>query len=47
MALGRLAAEPEWARQLGERGRARQRERFGGAAMVDGYEAALAEVATR
>ena len=46
-ALARLAAQPEWARELGERGRARQRERFGGEAMVDGYERALAEVATR
>ena len=46
-ALARLAAQPEWARELGERGRARQRERFGGEAMVDGYEAVLAEVATR
>jgi glycosyltransferase involved in cell wall biosynthesis len=46
-ALARLAAQPEWARQLGERGRERQRERFGGESMVDGYERALAEVATR
>ena len=46
-ALARLAAQPEWARELGERGRARQRERFSGEAMVDGYERALAEVATR
>ena len=46
-ALTRLAAQPEWAGELGERGRARWRERFGGEAMVDGYEAALGEVATR
>jgi glycosyltransferase involved in cell wall biosynthesis len=46
-ALARLAAQPEWARQLGERGRVRQRERFSGEAMVDGYARALAEVATR
>ena len=46
-ALARLAAQPDWARELGERGRARQRERFSGEAMVEGYERALAEVATR
>jgi glycosyltransferase involved in cell wall biosynthesis len=46
-ALARLAAQPEWARELGERGRARQRERFSGEAMVEGYASALAEVATR
>jgi glycosyltransferase involved in cell wall biosynthesis len=46
-ALARLAAQPDWARELGERGRARQRERFSGEAMVDGYERVLAEVATR
>ena len=46
-ALARLASRPDWARELGERGRARQRERFSGAAMVDGYRRALAEVATR
>ena len=46
-ALARLAAQPEWARELGERGRERQRERFDGEAMVDGYERALAEVASR
>jgi glycosyltransferase involved in cell wall biosynthesis len=46
-ALARLAAQPEWARQLGEAGRERQREHFDGEAMVDGYERALAEVATR
>jgi glycosyltransferase involved in cell wall biosynthesis len=46
-ALARLAAQPDWARELGERGRARQRERFSGEAMVEGYERVLAEVATR
>ena len=46
-ALARLAARTEWARELGEAGRARQRERFAGEAMVEGYEDALAEVATR
>ena len=46
-ALARLAAQPEWARQLGEHGRERRRARFGGEAMVDGYERALAEVASR
>lgn len=46
-ALARLAAQPEWARELGERGRERQRERFSGEAMVAGYERALAEVAKR
>jgi glycosyltransferase involved in cell wall biosynthesis len=46
-ALARLAAQPEWARQLGEHGRERQLERFSGDAMVDAYERALAEVATR
>ena len=46
-ALARLAAQPEWARQLGEHGRERRRARFGGEAMVNGYERALAEVASR
>jgi hypothetical protein len=46
-ALERLAANPEWARELGRRGRERQRERFGGDAMVDGYLRALEGVATR
>jgi glycosyltransferase involved in cell wall biosynthesis len=46
-ALARLAAQPQWARELGERGQERQRERFSGTAMVERYEAALAEVATR
>jgi glycosyltransferase involved in cell wall biosynthesis len=46
-ALARLGAQPEWARELGERGRERQRELFTGEAMVRRYEGALAEVATR
>jgi glycosyltransferase involved in cell wall biosynthesis len=46
-ALARLASHPEWARELGENGRARQREHFDGEAMVDGYARALAEVARR
>jgi glycosyltransferase involved in cell wall biosynthesis len=46
-ALARLAADPGRAQAMGERGRARQRERFDGEAMVDGYWRALAEVATR
>jgi glycosyltransferase involved in cell wall biosynthesis len=46
-ALARLAARPEWARELGENGRARQREHFAGESMVDGYARALAEVAPR
>jgi glycosyltransferase involved in cell wall biosynthesis len=46
-ALARLAAQPDWARELGERGQERQRRLFGGEAMVEGYERALAEVATR
>jgi glycosyltransferase involved in cell wall biosynthesis len=46
-ALARLAAQPEWARELGERGRGRQRERFTGERMVEGYRRALAAVATR
>ena len=40
-ALTRLAADPRLASEMGERGRARQRERFGGEAMVDGYLQAL------
>jgi glycosyltransferase involved in cell wall biosynthesis len=36
-ALARLAAQPDWAAGLGERGAARRRERFGGEAMVDEY----------
>jgi glycosyltransferase involved in cell wall biosynthesis len=46
-ALAALATDPERARAMGERGRACQRERFGGEAMVDGYLRALEEVATR
>lgn len=46
-ALARLAADPAEARAMGERGRTRQRERFGGEAMVEGYWRALQEVATR
>jgi glycosyltransferase involved in cell wall biosynthesis len=46
-ALARLAAQPEWARELGEHARERQRERFAGEAMVEGYERALGEVAKR
>jgi glycosyltransferase involved in cell wall biosynthesis len=46
-ALARLAAQPEWARELGARGQERQRRLFAGEAMVDGYQRALAEVATR
>jgi glycosyltransferase involved in cell wall biosynthesis len=46
-ALARLAADPARARAMGERGRARQQERFDGEAMVDGYWRALEEVATR
>jgi glycosyltransferase involved in cell wall biosynthesis len=46
-ALARLAADPARAQAMGERGRARQRERFDGEAMVEGYWRALAEVATR
>jgi glycosyltransferase involved in cell wall biosynthesis len=46
-ALAALAADPDRARAMGERGRARQRERFDGEAMVDGYWRALEEVATR
>jgi glycosyltransferase involved in cell wall biosynthesis len=46
-ALATLAADPDRARAMGERGRARQRERFDGKTMVDGYWRALEEVATR
>jgi glycosyltransferase involved in cell wall biosynthesis len=46
-ALAKLAADPAAAEAMGERGRARQRERFDGDAMVDGYWRALEEVATR
>jgi glycosyltransferase involved in cell wall biosynthesis len=46
-ALAKLAADPARAQAMGERGRTRQRERFDGEAMVDGYWRALEEVATR
>ena len=46
-ALLDLAADPEHTRALGEAGRRRQRERFSGEAMVDGYLAALERVAER
>ncbi|MGH2715500.1 MAG: glycosyltransferase [Thermoleophilaceae bacterium] len=46
-AMTRLAADPERARTMGERGRTRQRERFDGEAMVDGYWRVLEDVATR
>jgi glycosyltransferase involved in cell wall biosynthesis len=36
-ALVALAADPERAREMGAAGRRRQRERFGGEAMVDEY----------
>jgi glycosyltransferase involved in cell wall biosynthesis len=45
-ALAGLAGDPARARAMGARGRARQRERFGGEAMVDGYLAAI-EAAVR
>jgi glycosyltransferase involved in cell wall biosynthesis len=46
-ALSALAADRDRARAMGERGRVRQRERFDGEAMVEGYWRALEEVATR
>jgi glycosyltransferase involved in cell wall biosynthesis len=46
-ALANLAADHAAAQAMGERGRSRQRERFDGEAMVDGYWRALEEVATR
>ena len=46
-ALIGLADHPGQASRMGERGRARQRERFGGEAMVDGYLRALEEVSVR
>jgi glycosyltransferase involved in cell wall biosynthesis len=46
-ALAKLAADPDAAQAMGERGRTRQRERFDGDAMVDGYWQALEAVATR
>ena len=44
-ALLRLAAEPEWARSLGEAGRVRQRALFDVDAMADAYAATFREVA--
>jgi glycosyltransferase involved in cell wall biosynthesis len=46
-ALAKLAADPDAARAMGERGRTRQRQHFDGEAMVDGYWRALQDVATR
>jgi glycosyltransferase involved in cell wall biosynthesis len=46
-ALAKLAADPVAAQAMGERGRTRQRKRYAGEAMVDGYWRALQEVATR
>jgi glycosyltransferase involved in cell wall biosynthesis len=46
-ALTELAADTAAAQEMGARGRDRQRERFDGEAMVDGYWRALEEVATR
>jgi glycosyltransferase involved in cell wall biosynthesis len=46
-ALAKLAADPLASQAMGVRGRTRQRERFDGEAMVDGYWRALEEVATR
>jgi glycosyltransferase involved in cell wall biosynthesis len=46
-ALAKLAGDPTAAQAMGDRGRTRQRERFDGEAMVDGYWRALADVARR
>jgi glycosyltransferase involved in cell wall biosynthesis len=46
-ALAKLAGDPSAAQAMGERGRTRQRERFDGEAMVDGYWRVLADVARR
>jgi glycosyltransferase involved in cell wall biosynthesis len=46
-ALLGLAADEKRARRMGEAGRRRQRERFTGAAMVDGYEQAFNEAVGR
>ena len=46
-ALLALAADPERARELGAAGRRRQRERFTGEAMVDGYVRAFEEALRR
>ena len=44
-ALAELARDPDAARRMGEAGRARQRERFDGEAMVASYERLLEETA--
>jgi glycosyltransferase involved in cell wall biosynthesis len=46
-ALMALAADPERAREMGAAGRRRQRERFSGEAMVDGYVRAFEEAVAR
>jgi glycosyltransferase involved in cell wall biosynthesis len=46
-ALAQLAGDPSAAQAMGERGRTRQRERFDGEAMVDGYWRALKGVTRR
>ena len=46
-ALLALAADPKAAERMGAAGRERQRERFTGEAMVDGYERAFEEAAAR
>jgi glycosyltransferase involved in cell wall biosynthesis len=46
-ALTELADNPDRATKMGQRGRDRQRERFTGEAMVDGYMRALEEVVRR
>ena len=46
-ALAALAADPERARELGAAGRRRQRERFDGEAMVNGYVRAFEEAVAR
>ena len=46
-ALLELAADPARAEAMGEAGRRRQRERFGGEAMVDGYASAFEEAIRR
>jgi glycosyltransferase involved in cell wall biosynthesis len=43
-ALLSLASDPDRARAMGQAGRRRQRERFSGEAMVDGYLAAFEEI---
>ena len=46
-ALLALAADPDRAHQMGAAGRRRQREHFGGEAMVDGYVHAFEEAVRR